>query len=124
MTENENMNLRMNREIIDMVTERIRWFFEFLNAIASLDLRYETKRVIMIINPTPTSAPPYWKMAVTPKNNDPKEPKLCDFAYIQGVPKLADKRKMLKLIQKLHFMGWLYYQTANTCDLFGNIDSP
>ena len=24
MTENENMNLRMNREIIDMVTERIR----------------------------------------------------------------------------------------------------
>ena len=26
--------------------------------------------------------PPYQKMAITPKNNDPKEPKLYDFSYI------------------------------------------
>ena len=25
---------------------------------------------------------PYQKMASTPKNNDPKEPKLCDFSFI------------------------------------------
>ena len=24
----------------------------------------------------------YREMAITPKNNDPKEPKLCDFSYI------------------------------------------
>ena len=30
-----------------------------------------------VLNPTP-----YRKMAITPKNNDPKEPKLCDFSYI------------------------------------------
>ena len=30
------------------------------------------------VNPTP----PYRKMAITPKNDDPKEPKLCDFSYI------------------------------------------
>ena len=24
---------------------------------------------------------PHRKMAITPKNNDPKEPKLCDFSY-------------------------------------------
>ena len=29
------------------------------------------------VNPTP----PYRKMAITPKNDDPKEPKLCDFSY-------------------------------------------
>ena len=38
------------------------------------------------INPTPVGRgrfpPPYQKMAITPKNNDPKEPKLCDFSYI------------------------------------------
>ena len=38
-------------------------------------------------NPTPVGGgvfrpPPYRKMAITPKNNDPKEPKLCDFSYI------------------------------------------
>ena len=26
--------------------------------------------------------PPYQKMAITPKNNDLKEPKLCEFYYI------------------------------------------
>ena len=26
--------------------------------------------------------PPYRKMAIISKNNDPKEPKLCDFSYI------------------------------------------
>ena len=34
-------------------------------------------------NPTPVGGgvfrPLYRKMAITPKNNDPKEPKLCDF---------------------------------------------
>ena len=34
-------------------------------------------------NPTPVGGgvfrPPYRKIAITPKNNDPKEPKLCDF---------------------------------------------
>ena len=30
------------------------------------------------VNPTP----PYRKMAITPKNDDPKEPKLFDFSYI------------------------------------------
>ena len=30
------------------------------------------------VNPTP----PYRKMAITPKNDDPKEPKLCDFSHI------------------------------------------
>ena len=38
------------------------------------------------LNPTPVGGgvfrPPYQKMAITPKNNDPKEPKLCDFSYI------------------------------------------
>ena len=37
-------------------------------------------------NPTPVGGgvfrPLYRKMAITPKNNDPKEPKLCDFSYI------------------------------------------
>ena len=38
-------------------------------------------------NPTPVGggtfyAPPYRKTAITPKNNDPKEPKLRDFSYI------------------------------------------
>ena len=39
------------------------------------------------INPTPVGGggvfrPPYRKMAITPKNNDPKELKLRDFSYI------------------------------------------
>ena len=37
------------------------------------------------VNPTPVGMeafPPYQKMAIAPKNNDPKEPKLCDFSYI------------------------------------------
>ena len=41
---------------------------------------------IIFINPTPVGGggfrPPYQRMAITPKNNDPKEPKLCDFSYI------------------------------------------
>ena len=47
------------------------------------------------VNPTP----PYQKMAITPKNDDPKEPKLCDFSYISMTkppipflgPKMAKK---------------------------------
>ena len=39
-----------------------------------------------LFKPTPVggafSAPPYRKMAITPKNNDPREPKLCYFSYI------------------------------------------
>ena len=38
------------------------------------------------LNPTPVQGgvfcPPYRKMAITPKNNDPKELKLRDFSYI------------------------------------------
>ena len=41
---------------------------------------------IRYINPTPVQVghipPPCRKMAITPKNNDPKEPKLRDFSYI------------------------------------------
>ena len=45
-----------------------------------------TEQMFVYFNPTPVggafSAPPYRKMAITPKNNDPKVPKLCDFSYI------------------------------------------
>ena len=37
------------------------------------------------INPTPVGgpfSPPHRKMENAPKNNDNKEPKLCDFPYI------------------------------------------
>ena len=58
------------------------WFFKFLG---------RQRKIFSIgsvtpINPTPVGGdvfrPPYRKMAITPKNNDPKEPKLCDFSYI------------------------------------------
>ena len=29
-----------------------------------------------------SAPPPTKKMAITPKDNDPKEPKLCDFSFI------------------------------------------
>ena len=55
-------------------------------------INYRIKRqinnsiVLKLFNPTPVGGgsflPPYRKMAITPKNNDPKEPKLCDFSYI------------------------------------------
>ena len=38
-----------------------------------------------IINPTPVGGcfpPLFQKITITPKNNDPKEPKLLDFSYI------------------------------------------
>ena len=41
---------------------------------------------VIFFNPTPVGGgrfpPPYRKMAITPKNNDPKELKLRDFSYI------------------------------------------
>ena len=54
------------------------------------------------INPTPVGGgrfpPPYQKMAITPRNNDPKEPNFCDFSYISmtNLPMLFLGLKMAK----------------------------
>ena len=52
------------------------------------DFRFQGK-INHQLNPTPVemgrkflTPPPYQKMTITPKNNDPKVPKLCDFSYI------------------------------------------
>ena len=41
---------------------------------------------LISINPNPVQGgrliPPHQKIAITPKNNDLEEPKLCDFSYI------------------------------------------
>ena len=43
-------------------------------------------KITILFNPTPVQGgrflPPYRKMAITPKNNDPTELKLFDFSYI------------------------------------------
>ena len=63
-----------------------------------------------IFNPTPVRGgvyhPPYQKMAITPLNSDPKEPKLCDFSYISmtnpPIPFLG-----LKMARKGVFIAFL-----------------
>ena len=65
---------------------------------------------IRYINPTPVQVghipPPCRKMAITPKNNDPREPKLCEFFYISmtipPIPFLG-----LKMAQKGGFRAFL-----------------
>ena len=56
------------------------------------------------VNPTP----PYRKMAITPKNDDPKEPKLCDFSYISMTdpPKSFWGLKMAKKGVSKAFLLW------------------
>ena len=46
--------------------------------------------LLFLFNPTPVRgvyATPCRKMAITPKNNDPKEPKLRDFSYTKAAKK-------------------------------------
>ena len=49
-------------------------------------------------------------MAITPKNNDPKEPKLCDFSYISmtNPPIPFWGLKMAKKGFLKHFCCWRY----------------
>ena len=42
---------------------------------------------------------------------------------IQGVPKQEDKSKVLKHIQKMHFMGCQFDKTDHKCWLFDNLYS-
>ena len=42
-------------------------------------------------------------------------------AHVQGVPKQADKSKVLKLIKKLHFLGSQNDQTDHKCWLFDSL---
>ena len=78
-----NMNFVMD------VSQQIRdqscfWDFYVSHALTLLDKAFHTISFGGVVNPTlgvgvPT---PYQKMAITPKINYPKEPKLCDFFYI------------------------------------------
>ena len=63
----------------------------------------------IMFNPTPVGGggvfrPPYQKMAITPKNNDPKKPKLCDSSYIS-------MKNPPVLIRNDHIIKHIYWLT-------------
>ena len=75
-----------------------RWFFLFKININ------KTCKMFKMFNPSPVRGGPHRKMAIIPKNNYLKGPKLCDFSYISKW--CLKKRRHLIVFNLIWMVNW------------------